>query len=37
MGKKNGMVLGYSRESGFKKTKNSTNEANMLLKTNEEF
>jgi hypothetical protein len=27
------MVLGYSRESGFNKTKNSTNEASKLLKT----
>ena len=31
-GRKSWMVLGYSRESGFKKTKNSTNEASMLLK-----
>lgn len=27
------MVLGHPRESGFTKTKNSTNEASMLLKT----
>jgi len=27
------MVLGHSREGGFKKTKKSTNEASMLLKT----
>ncbi len=31
------MILEHSRESGFKKTKNSTNEASMLLKTNEAF
>jgi hypothetical protein len=33
MGKDSGMALGHSRESGFKETKNSTNEASMLLKT----
>jgi hypothetical protein len=31
--RKSEMVRGHSRESGFKKTKNSTNEASMLLKT----
>jgi len=31
------MGLGHSRESGFKKTKNSTNEASMLLKTKKGF
>jgi hypothetical protein len=36
-GRKSGMVLGHSRESVFKKTKNNTNEASMLLKTNEAF
>ena len=30
--RKSGMVLGHLRESGFAKTKNSTNEASMLLK-----
>jgi hypothetical protein len=34
-GRKNGMVLGHARESGFKKAKNSTNEASMSLKTHE--
>jgi hypothetical protein len=33
--RKSGMVLGRSKGSGFTKTKNSTNEASMLLKTNE--
>jgi hypothetical protein len=33
--RKSGMVLGHSRESGFKKTKNSTIEASMSLKTHE--
>jgi hypothetical protein len=32
MGKDSGMARGHSRENGFKKTKNSTNEASMLLK-----
>jgi hypothetical protein len=32
--RKSGMVLGHSRESGLEKTKNSTTEASMLLKTN---
>jgi hypothetical protein len=36
-GRKSGMVLGRLRESSFKKTKNNTNEASMLLKTNEAF
>jgi hypothetical protein len=33
--RKSGMVLGPSRETGFAKTKNSTNEASILLKTKE--
>jgi hypothetical protein len=36
-GTKSGMVRGRSRGSGFTKTKNTTNEASMLLKTNEAF
>jgi hypothetical protein len=32
-GRKSGMVLGHARESGFTQTKNSTNEASILLKT----
>jgi hypothetical protein len=36
-GTKSGMVPGRSRGSGFTKTKNSTNEAGMLLKTTEAF
>jgi hypothetical protein len=32
---KSGMLPGHSPGSGFTKTKNSTNEASMLLKTNE--
>jgi len=35
--RKSGMVLGHARESGFAKTKNSTNEASMLLKTKRGF
>jgi hypothetical protein len=31
--RKSGTVPGHSRGSGFKKTKNSTTEASMLLKT----
>jgi hypothetical protein len=34
--RKSGMVLGQSRGSGFTKSKNSTNEASMLLKTNDD-
>jgi hypothetical protein len=33
--RKSGMVLGRSRGSGFTKTKNNTNEASKLLKTND--
>jgi len=35
--RKSGIVLGHWRGSGFTKSKNSTNEASMLLKTNEAF
>ena len=35
--RKSGMVLERSRGSGSTKSKNSTNEASMLLKTNEAF